>query len=113
MIESFKHISTIYTKSQPIGSSSHLSSNDIIQKTIGINSDHAEDQKSAAKIFIGLCQLVWMISLGEDEVNAMDKESHAQFEETAQQAAVDESGGRDAWQLLDKADCVQWTEINS
>ena len=40
----------------------------------------------------------------------MDEESCAQFEETAQQAAVDESGERDAWQLLDKADCVQQTE---
>jgi len=103
-VESFNDIASVYTKTRPVGSSSHLSGNDILRKTVGINSDHAEDQKSATRIFVDLRHVAWMIHLGEEEVGHMGTEDRAKWERGIKLAAIDASGSSSTWQLLSDAD---------
>lgn len=72
---------------------------------IGMNSDHAEDQKSAMRKLVARRHAAWIVWLGKEEVSTMPDDQRLAWEQTVQQTVTEQCGGGNSWQLISTEEC--------
>lgn len=104
-VDAFDNIASTFTKAQPINDSrsEHLTGNDILCKLTGMNSDHAEDQKSTARKLVARKHIAWMSRLGHEELHRMDPIVKRDWESAVVDAVVDRLDERNSWQEMPEA----------
>ena len=82
------------------------------QELKGMNSDHAEDQKKAFRIFAKLKRDVAMEALGADKISKMQTNEFNQLFNKTHADLINECGGTELWDTLtDEEQTDKLTEL--